>query len=364
MPAHSPDTAASTVLVTGATGYIARHVVAQLLDAGYTVRGTARRLSSLEGLRTDLAPHLADAAALDRFSRVAADLTADDGWAAAVAGCADVCHVASPLPDAEPKHPDDVIVPARDGALRVLRASAQAGVRRVVMTSSIAAVLYGVERRGRVFTEADWSNPDARRIGTYERSKTLAERAAWEFMATPAAGSLELTTINPGLVLGPMIGNELSTSNQSVKKLMDRDFPACPDLTYAFVDVRDVAAAHLAAMTAPDAAGQRFICALDSHSLRDVAACLAREYNPQGYRVPTGKLPGWALQLAAKFDSVAAMAVNDLGNPQHVDNGKVVALLGRPLRDLETMTLAMAASLEQFGHVSPKRRGTRERAPR
>ncbi len=351
-----PDNTTGTVLVTGATGYIARHVVTQLLDAGHAVRGTARSTASLAGLRADFAPHLADPATLDRFELVAADLTRDDGWADAVAGCTHVCHVASPLPDAEPKDPEDVIAPARDGALRVLRACAAAGVRRVVMTSSIAAVLYGVDRRGRVFTEADWSNPDAKHIGTYERSKTIAERAAWAFMESGEAGTLELATINPGLVLGPMIGSEMSTSNQSVKKLMDRDFPACPDLTYALVDVRDVAAAHLAAMIAPDAAGERFICALDSHSLREVAAVLAREYNPKGYRVPTGKLPGFALRLAAKFDTVAAMAVNDLGNPQHVDNRKVTALLGRPLRDLETMTLAMAASLEQYGHVQPGRR--------
>ncbi len=356
MPDRPDDPSSPLVLVTGATGYIARHVIAQLLDAGYTVRGTARSTGSFAGLCADLAPHLADPATLDRFSLVAADLTADDGWASAVAGCAYVCHVASPLPDAEPKNPDDVIVPARDGALRVLRAAAAAGVRRVVLTSSIAAVLYGVDRRGRVFTEADWSNPDAKRIGTYERSKTLAERAAREFMESDAAGAMELATINPGLVLGPTIGSELSTSNQSVKKLMDRDFPACPDLTYAFVDVRDVAAAHLAAMTSPEAAGQRYLCALDSHSLRDVCAILAREYNPKGYRVPTGKLPGWALRLAAKFDTVAAMAVNDLGNPQRVDNTKVTNLLGRPLRDLETMTLAMAASLEAHGHVAPTRR--------
>ncbi len=181
---------------------------------------------------------------------------------------------------------------------------------------------------------------------------------------SPAAGSLELATINPGLVLGPMIGNELSTFNQSVKKLMDRELPCLPrpDLRLRRRALRR--RRSLAAMTAPEAAGQRFVVR-DSTAitLRDVAACLA-EYNPQGYRVPTGKLPGWALKVTAKFDSVAAMAVNDLGNPQHVDNRKVVALLGRPLRDLETMTLAMAASLEQYGHVSPRRRGTRGTAPR
>lgn len=343
-----------TVLVTGATGYIARHVVAQLLDAGHTVRGTARRAEAEPVLRADLTPHLADPSAIDRFSLVVADLGSDAGWAAAVAGCSHVCHVASPLPAGEPKNPEELIRPAVDGTLRVLRAAASAGVQRVVLTSSIAAVLYGVDRRGKVFTEADWSNPDAKGIGTYERSKTLAERAAWEFMASPEAGALELATINPGLVLGPMIGSEASTSNESVRKLLAHELPACPDLTYAFVDVRDVAAAHVAALTAASAAGNRHICALDSHSLRDVAAILAREYRPKGYNVPTGKLPGWGLKVAAVFDKTAAMALNDLGNPQRVDNTRVVQLLGRPLRGLEEMTLAMAASLEQHGHVQPK----------
>ena len=352
--AHDP--AGTTVLVTGATGFIARHVVAQLLDAGYQVRGTARRASSLDQLRADLAPHLADPGSAERLTIAAADLTSDDGWAEAVAGCTYVHHVASPIPAAPPEDPNDLIVPARDGTLRVLRAALDAGVSRVVLTSSLAAVLYGVDRTGKVFTEADWSNPDDRRIGAYEQSKTIAERAAWAFMEQDAGGRMELTTVNPGLVLGPMYGDAMSTSHEAVKKLMDRDFPACPDLTYAMVDARDVAATHVAAMTAADAPGHRHLCAIDSHSLRDVAAILAREHNPKGYRVPTGKLPGWALRLTAKFDKTAALAVNDLGNPQRVDNTLVRNLLGRPMIDLDTMVLSAAASLEQYGHVAPKRR--------
>ena len=344
------------VLVTGATGYIARHVVAQLLDAGHTVRGTARSAGALAQLRADLVPHLDDPDSIERFSLVAADLTSDAGWAEAVAGCAVVHHVASPIPSAPPKHADELIVPARDGTLRVLRAAATAGVSRVVLTSSVAAVMYGVDRAGKVFTEADWSNPDARRIGAYERSKTLAEQAAWAYMDTDEARSMELATINPGLVLGPMYGDAMSTSNEMVKKLLDRAIPACPDLTYCMVDVRDVAAAHLAAMNSTDAAGQRYICAIDSVSMREVAALLAKEYDPKGYRVPTGNLPGWALKLVATFDKTAALALGDLNNPQRVDNAKVATLLGRPLRGMEEMVLAMAASLEQYGRVQPKRK--------
>jgi nucleoside-diphosphate-sugar epimerase len=350
------DNGSTTVLVTGATGYIARHVVAQLLDAGYSVRGTARSVSSLEALRSDLTPHLEDPGSIDRLTLAAADLTQDAGWADAIAGSTYVHHVASPIPTAPPRDPNDLIVPARDGTLRVLRSSLDAGVRRVVLTSSLAAVLYGVDRHGKVFTESDWSNPDDPRNGAYERSKTIAERAAWAFMSETAGDRMEMATINPGLVLGPMFGSAPSTSNEAVAKLMNRDFPACPDLTYSLVDVRDVAAAHVAAMTSPSAAGQRFICGNDSRSLRDVAAILAREYGPKGYKIPTGKLPNVVVRVVAKFDKTVALAINDLGNPQRVDPSKVIALLGRPLRSLDETTIAMAESLIEYGLVKPPRR--------
>ncbi|MFM7535554.1 MAG: NAD-dependent epimerase/dehydratase family protein [Acidimicrobiales bacterium] len=349
------DNAATTVTVTGATGYIARHVVTQLLDAGFSVRGTARAATSLEPLRNDLRPFAADPGSLERLTIAPADLTSDNGWAQAMEGSTYVIHVASPIPAAPPKDPDELIVPARDGTRRVLRAARDAGVLRVVLTSSLAAVLYGVDRKGKVFTEADWSNPDDGRIGAYERSKTIAERDAWTFVDTEGGG-LEMSAINPGLVLGPLLGPVASTSNEAVAKLLNRDFPACPDFTYSMVDARDVAAAHIAAMTSPDAAGQRYVCGLDSRSLRDVAAILAHEYRPKGYRVPTGNLPNMVVRLIAKFDKVAALAMNDLSNPQRVDASKVVALLGRPLRSLEEMTLATAASMIEYGMVKPPRR--------
>lgn len=349
----SASNSETLVLVTGATGYIARQVVVQLLDAGYTVRGTARSASSLPKLADDLRPHLADPAALDRFSLVAANLTSDEGWAEAVAGCTYVHHVASPIPEKEPKDHDELIRPAKEGTLRVLRASLEAGVKRVIVTSSLAAVLYGVDR-DKVFTDADWSNPDDKRIGAYEKSKTIAERAAWEFMRTTAGDRMEMTTVNPGAVLGPMIGDAMSTSNELVKKLMDRAFPACPDLTYSMVDVRDVAATHLAAMTAPGANGKRWLCGLENHSLRDVAKILDRNYRTKGFRIPTGNLPNFLVKLTAVFDKTTALAMNDLANPQRIDNSKTVALLGRPFRDLETTVNAMADALIEHVLVKPK----------
>lgn len=348
------DRSKTTVVVTGATGFIARHVIVQALDAGYTVRGTARSSSSESSLRSELREFVAEQSSLERFSIVATNLMSDEGWSDAVRHATYVLHVASPIPSEPPKNADDLIVPAREGTLRVLRAAHAEGVKRVVLTSSLAAVLYGVDRN-RVFTESDWSNPDDRRIGAYEQSKTLAERAAWDFIERSGSG-LELSVINPGLVLGPLYGPAASTSNEAVVKLLNREFPACPNFTYAMVDARDVAAAHLAAMTTADAAGQRYLCALNSLSLRDIAAILAREYGPRGYRVPSGKLPNSLVRLVARFDKVAALAINDLANPQTIDNDKVTKLLGRPLRSLEEMTIATAESLIGYKMVKPPRR--------
>jgi dihydroflavonol-4-reductase len=348
----SPST--TTVLVTGATGYIARHVVAQLLDAGYVVRGTARKASSLAALKTDLTSAVVDAGSLNRFSIIEADLMSDAGWADAVAGCTYVHHVASPIPSTPPKDENELIRPAKEGTLRVLKASLNAGVKRVVITSSLAAVLYGVDRN-KTFTEADWSNPNDPRIGAYEKSKVIAEKAAWDFMNTDAKGRMEMSTINPGGVLGPMIGNNASTSNELVKKLMDGSLPMVPDLTYSMVDVRDVAAAHVAAMTAPEAAGQRYLIGIENASMRDLAKIVHRHYSPKGYKVPTRNMPGFLMKVTAKFDKTVALALNDLSRPHHINNAKVTALLGRPLRDLETMTIGMADSFIAYGVVKPKK---------
>jgi len=345
------NNASETVLVTGATGFIARHVIAELLRAGYTVRGTVRATSSFESLRADLAT-VVGVEDLDRFSVVAANLLAGEGWDEAVAGCAFVHHVASPIPNGPPKNDDELVIPAREGTLRVLRASKEAGVRRVVVTSSVAAVIYGVNR-DKTFGEADWSNPNDRRIGAYEKSKTYAERAAWDFVKD---GGPELATVNPGLVLGPGIGGDVSTSLQAVAKLLQRDVPAVPNLTFAVVDVRDVAAAHVAAMTADWAPGRRFLAGGPNVSLRDLAAILATAYNAKGYRVPTGKLPSAALKIVALFDKTVQLAMNDLDNPVSLDNAPILQLLGRPLRGLEEMTLASAETLIEYGLVKLRRR--------
>lgn len=346
------------VLVTGATGFIAQHCIIQLLEAGYSVRGTARSVAQAGEVSGILSSHVSPVSR-DRvdgnFELVAADLTSDAGWDEAVDGCRYVLHVASPIPRTPPKDENDLITPARDGALRVLRAAERAGVERVVLTSSVAAVLYGRDR-DRVFTEDDWSNTDDSRIGAYEKSKTIAERAAWDFINSLGANaSLSMTVINPGLVLGPVLSGDWGTSGEAVKKVIDRDFPAIPDINYACVDVRDVAAAHVSAMTSAGARNQRLICAEGNHSLREVAQVLASHLGPHGFKIPTGNLPGFMMRLVALWDQTARLALNDLGVRQDVDTSRIRQVLDWSPRGLPEMVTSMADSMISNGIVSTKK---------
>jgi nucleoside-diphosphate-sugar epimerase len=344
------DRTSSTVLVTGATGFIARHLIVQLLDGGYRVRGTVRSLRSETALRADLESALQDRSGMQRLSLVEADLDRDAGWHDAVARCRFVQHVASPVPMQAPKDPEEVIRPARDGTLRILRAAANAGVERFVYTSSMSAIVSGVSR-DHVFTANDWSNPDSPGVGPYERSKTLAERAAWEFVRSPQAGTMQFAVVNPGAVIGPMIGKEASTSLELVRKLLAREVPGVPDLCIALVDVRDVAAVHCAVMTAPHANGQRFLAAGPSCSLRDVAQVLARHCGPRGFRVPVQPIPKWLIRLVAVFDKTAALALPDINNPYALDGTVAEQLLRRPWRAWPDVVRDTADSLIDAGIV-------------
>jgi nucleoside-diphosphate-sugar epimerase len=322
------------VLVTGATGYIAGHCIRELLENGYRVRGTARSLADPK--KTD---HLRRMAAEHgtTIDLVEADLTSDRGWREAVAGCTYVQHVASPFPAEVPKDENDLIRPAVDGALRVLKAAAEAGtVTRVVMTSSVAAVAFGHKDGGeKVRTEADWSV--AENCDPYPKSKTLAERAAWEFVGKlPAEKRFELAVINPGFVLGPLLNADQGTSGELVRKLMAREMPACPEIGFAPVDVRDVAIAHRLAMERPGAAGNRYICAGEHLWVQDLAKILAAEFNPRGYRIPTGKLPYWLMWVIARFDKAVKLALTFVGRKELVSAAKAQRELGwkmRPIRD-------------------------------
>ena len=346
------------VLVTGATGFIAQHCILQLTEAGYAVRGTARGSGRTPEVANVLIPHLSESARsllANEFEVINAELGADQGWPAAVDGCRFVLHVASPLPRRPPKHDDELIVPAREGTLRVLRAAHEAGVERVVLTSSIAAIIYG-NNRTRTFDESDWTNIHGARIGAYEKSKTIAERAAWDFVKSlDGSAPLQLAVINPGLVLGPILSTDWGTSAELVRRIMTRGVPAIPDINFATVDVRDVASAHVAAMTTPGAAGERFICAIENHSMMEVAMILREHLAGRGYRIPTKRLPSIVIRVMATWDQTIRLALNDLGTVQDLDNSKIRRVLAWHPRGLHEMTIATADSMIEYGVVSPKK---------
>ncbi len=340
-----------TVLVTGITGFIALHCADQALAAGYRVRGSLRSPAREQEVRDTLAK---DDDRNARLSFVTADLLKEDGWADAVAGCDYVLHVASPFPANVPKDENELIVPAREGTLRVLHAAAKAGVNRVVLTSSIAAVAYGHDRNGKVFDEDDWTNTNGADCGAYEKSKTLAERAAWDFVASKEAGGMELAVINPGAVFGPLMNKDFGTSAEIIRKFMARELPAIPRLGIPAVDVRDVASAHLAAMTHPEAAGKRFCCVAASPWMSEIGDILSRKFKGRGFKVPTGKMPDWMFKLASLFDRTLKLAVHMLGTNTIVSNERLTQTLNWQPRSVEEMVVATADSLIEFGILKPK----------
>jgi nucleoside-diphosphate-sugar epimerase len=336
----------STVLVTGGSGFIGSHTILQLLAAGHQVRTTVRSPAREAGVRTMLAQGGANPG--DRLSFFGADLESDAGWAQAVAGCDYVLHVASPFPAGIPAHEDELIVPAREGALRVLRAARDAGVRRVVLTSSFAAIGYGREPQQAPFDETDWTQLDAS-TSAYVKSKTLAELAAWEFIAREG-GALELSVVNPVLVFGPVLGPDYSTSIQLLQRMLDGGMPGCPRLWFGVVDVRDVADLHLRAMTDPAARGERFLAvAGDFTSLIDIAKTLRRRMGALARRVPTRQLPDWLVRIAALANPQVSQILPELGKHKNASNQKARRLLGWAPRSNEDSIVASAESLAQLG---------------
>ncbi len=338
-----------TVLVTGASGFIAKHCVKKLLDEGYTVRASLRTPSRADEVRAAVD---ADGKATDRLSFVTLNLDSDEGWDEAMQGCTYVQHVASPFPPSEPDHEDELIIPAREGALRALRSAAKAKVKRVVLTSSVAAIAYGrtdkeeKAQQDRVFSEADWSNTEGP-INAYAKSKTLAERAAWDFMKTQDAGSMELAVINPGGVLGPLLDKSFSTSGQIISRLIDGKVPACPRLNWSLIDVRDVAAAHYEAMIRPQAAGKRFILVSENAWMLDISKTLANA----GFKTPKRALPDFVLRLMAKFDKTLRMTVHGLGKQTLMDNTALREVLGITPYSAADMSIAMAETMKKYKAV-------------
>jgi nucleoside-diphosphate-sugar epimerase len=329
-----------SVLVTGGSGFIGSHCILDLLGAGYRVRTTVRSPDREATVR-----ELLGAESAGELSFATADLMSDDGWADAVSGCEYVLHVASPFPLGPPKHEDDLIVPAREGALRVLRAARDASVKRVVMTSSFAAVGYGVPVPGRPFTEDDWSNPDGPGIGAYAKSKTLAERAAWDFVGAEGNG-LELAVVNPTGVFGPVLGRDFSTSIELVKRLLEGSIPGLPQVSYGIVDVRDVADLHRRAMAEPAGAGERFLAVAGRFmSVPEIAAVLRERMGDDAKKVPTRVLPNWVVRLVSRFDSSVKQIVPELGKAREASNAKAKSLLGWAPRPNEEAIVASGESL-------------------
>lgn len=345
----------SRVLVTGATGFVAGHCIAELLEHGYAVRGTVRDLDN-----KDKRKHLVAIAERvgGELEFVAADLDDDSEWAAAVSGCDYVLHVASPFPATPPSDERELIDTAVEGTLRVLRACADGDVRRVVLTSSIAAVAHG-HQADAVRTEADWSVVE--RSAAYQKSKTLAERAAWEFAA--ARPDVELVVVNPGMVLGPSQSAATSTSHEPVRRLLVGDAPGSPRVGWATVDVRDLAVAHRLAMEAPEAVGNRYICAGEHVWMAQMGRILAEEFGPRGFRVPTRVIPDVVVRAIALFDKGLRLTLPTLGRTERLSSEKARRELGWTMRPVRESVLDTAESLVRYG-VVPTPRGRADVAAR
>lgn len=337
------------VLVTGGSGFIAGHCIVQLLEQGFLVRATIRSLSR----EPDVRSVLADAGMTDGASLtfVEADLMDDSGWADAVAGVDVVLHVASPVRPGPVDDEDELIAPALHGTLRVLRAARDAGVERVVLTSAFHAVSWGHPHDEHVFTEDDWTVLDGPGVDAYGRSKTLAERAAWDFIATEG-GSMQLTTMLPVAVMGPVMGADISGSNHLIQAMLAGRMSAFPRLFIPIVDVRDVAAAHILAIRVPEAAGQRFLLSNGpAVAMREIGATIAAALGDDAARVPTRSVPDIVVRVAAVFSVRFRPVVPDLGYAKKTSNEKARRILGWAPREPEAAIAAAAQSMVDKGLV-------------
>ena len=333
-----------TVLVTGGSGYIAGFIIRQLVAEGWTVNTTIRNLARENEVRGWLN---VDNSKLKFF---AADLMSDHGWADAVAGCSHVAHVASPLPSNAPKSDDELIVPAREGALRALRFAHAAGVKRLVMTSSVAAIAYGHDRSRQQFSEADWTNIASPDAYAYVKSKTIAERAARDWMAANGAG-MEFVTVNPSLVLGPLLTGDFSTSLEAIKKMLEGSLPGIPNFGFSVVDVRDVADLHVKCLTAPGMADERFIAAGPWLTMKEIAAILKVGLDDDARKVPSRGLPDFLVKLSALFDPVLRQVVGELGNKRDTPATHAKEKLGWQTRDARDTIIETARDMIRLGVV-------------
>jgi dihydroflavonol-4-reductase len=332
-------------LVTGGSGYIGGWCVISLLQQGYTVRATIRDLGRAEEVKRSI-ESVVDPAG--RLSFHAADLTSDTGWDAAAQGAEYVLHVASPLGVPEPKDPEQLIGPARDGALRAIRAAIKAGAKRVVMTSSVAATSRPLSEPDGEADETVWTDGEDVSAGAYARSKTIAEKAAWDLIGREGNGTT-LAVVNPALVLGPVFGPDYSDSVQVVERLLKGRIPGLPHLGFCVVDVRDVADLHLRAMTAPEAAGQRFIAAGEFAWMAEIASMLRARLPERVSKIPTAKAPDLLIRLAALVDHDLRAVTPGLGHKRVFSSAKAERMLGWKPRAIEETLFDCARSLIDRG---------------
>lgn len=329
------------MLVSGGSGFLGGWCVVELLRRGHAVRTTVRDLARETEVRAMVATQV-DAG--ERLAVHAADLLADEGWAEAAAGCDYVLHVASPFPPVQPKDPDELIVPAREGTLRVLRAALDAGAERIVVTSSVAAISgSGKAVSGRPLDERDWSDPENPALTPYARSKTVAELAAWE-LARERGATEKLTTVNPGAIVGPVLGSGRSYSLQAIERLLG-GMPGVPRIGFGFVDVRDVAELEIRAMSAPEAGGARFVVVADFMWMSEVAAVLRERLGDEAAKVPTRKVPDLLVRAMALFDPEVRSVLGQLGKRTRVSSEKARTRLGWSPRPLEQTIAECARSL-------------------
>jgi dihydroflavonol-4-reductase len=344
---ESSQAQTQTVLVTGGSGYLGGWCLVELLRRGYRVRTTVRDLAREPEVRASVGSQV-DAG--ERLSVLAADLRNDDGWGQAVEGCDYVLHVASPFPPTQPKDPDELIVPAREGTLRVLRASLDAGVERIVVTSSVAAITGGRGRPSRPLTEADWSDPDNPKLSPYARSKTIAERAAWDF-ARERGATEKLATVNPGAIVGPVLSEDRSFSLEAIERLL-RGMPGVPRIGFSFVDVRDVVDLELRAMTAPEAGGERFIAVTRYLWMAEAAEILRDRLGEAAAKVPDRAVPNLLVRAMAIFDPGVRSILGQLGKKTELSSEKARTRLGWSPRPIEETIVETAQSLIDAGVVA------------
>ena len=337
------------ILLTGITGFLGSHTAIQCLNKGYHVVGTLRNQNRSDEIREVIVKHTEN---IKNLRLIEADLSDSIVWDNIMKGIDCVMHIASPFPRELPKHEDDLIIPAKNGVLNILNAAASNGVKRVVMTSSTAAIIYGKEKENRngTFNENDWNNPKIKKDNTpYYKSKTIAEKAAWNFIKNNSSG-MELVTICPGAILGPVLEKDYGTSANIVIKMLDGSVPAIPNIGLEMVDVRSVAELHIKAMEIPEAAGERFVATAGFLSFSEVANILRKKYPNR--KIPKNRLPNFAVYIFAQFEKTLKPILLDLGVERKIDNSKPLNLLGWEPLSLEEAVTSCAESLFKQNIIS------------